>query len=216
MSGRVHPTTLTRHLRSLEVRNETRYDTRAIRKLVVACLRSLRLDVCGVVRVAYGVGEAHLGEAYLGDHIYDRRHLEDVPDKLPRLRTRQGQSMVLTLPRDPAQFSRDLFARVVLHEALHWKGVEHKDMTESQLRCTGPAPAWAEGVEVIHRDPKPEKSRAEVFAERLEHATKMIERAEARERYYAGLLLRTANVKKKWERRKRLAEREIEKAKVTP
>ena len=85
---------------------------------------------------------------------------------------------------------------------MHWRGVEHADMTEDQLYCRGPVPAWAEGVVISHRE-KAAPSRQEQRDKKLVHAREMLKRAETR-------LLRAETLVKRWRRRAGAAERAIE------
>jgi hypothetical protein len=181
-----------KHYRSLEIKNETSYDTRAIRKLVVRCLRALTLRIRGVVRLCYSTGEStHYGVAALGS--IDRGE--------SGYSIRSGLNMVLTVPRNPANFSKDVFAKVILHEALHWKGVEHVDMTENQRWCKGPAPAWANDVEVVFTV-KAAPDPVKVLEKRRDHVLKMVLKATRRVR-----MART--LEKKWIKKLAAAERSI-------
>ena len=109
--------------------------------------------------------------------------------------------MVLTVPRNPANFSKEQFAKVILHEALHWKGVEHVDMTENQRWCRGPAPQWASDVEVVFIV-KAAPDPMEALKKRLVHAEKMLAKATKRAR-----MART--LEKKWLKKVTAAERSI-------
>lgn len=194
MSHAELPQVATKHLRMLEVRNETRYRTRAIRTLIVRCLRALGLKVRGLVRVAYSTASEHYGFAALG---HEERKVDG------GYITRSGLNMTLTLPRDPGAFSRDQFARVILHEALHWKGVRHGDMTDEQRYCKGDAPAWCSDIEVafapLLEHPKDGRKG------KLAHARAMLARAERK-------LKLATTIEKRWRRRVAAAERAVARA----
>lgn len=185
---------------TLRIINDTEYDTRTIRKLVAAALRAIVLPVRGAVRIAYSSesgGDArhrHHGSAAMGRTT--RR--ED-----GSFATLQGLTMALTLPRKPEELDVGLFARVILHEALHWKGVEHREMTENQLWCTGPTPAWAADVSLPHAV-RARPNPVDLRAKRLKHAETMLERAEAKER-------RWNNIASKWKRKASALRRALEK-----
>lgn len=171
-----------RHLRKLEILNETGYDGRAIRSLLVRCLRFYGMQVIGVVRVVYSSVSQHHGCAALGAG----------PD-------RAGLNMALSLPRDPVHADVGQFARVVRHEVLHWRGARHPDMTPDILYCQGPAPSWAAGVVLEHT----EEEAVDPFAvrtQKLAHARSMLKRAETRVR-------RAETIAKRWKRRVQAAER---------
>jgi hypothetical protein len=170
------------HLRKLQVLNETGYATRAIRSLLVRCLRFYGMRVRGVVRVTYSSFGGHRGCAALGSG----------PKQV-------GLNMVLTLPRDPAEADVEQFARVVRHEFLHWRGVPHSEMADGVLYCRGPAPAWAAGVVLAHAAPRA-VDPDEVRDRKLAHARSMLKRAETRAK-------RAETIVKRWQRRVRAAER---------
>jgi len=184
---------------SLRITNDTGYDTRAIRKIVVRALKAVCLPVRGAVRIAYSAGS--FGD--FGDARY-RHHGEAVMGSTHRREdgsfvTYQGLTMVLTLPRKPEEADVGYFARVALHEALHWKGVDHKDMTENQLHCAGPLPEWAEGISLTHAvrcSPSPDALRAK----RLAHAQKMLRNAERKAKLAQTIV-------KRWKRRTSALER---------
>ena len=203
------PDVSSKHLRVLELRNETAYDTRAIRKLVVRCLRALMLKVRGCVRVTYSSVNEHHGVAAIGRQIkrvVDSSFYGKVSLEASGYVTRSGLNMALTVPRDPRLFSRDQFARLILHEALHWKGVRHEDMTDHQRYCSGPAPAWCLDVEVAFQ-PKPPVDPNAAREKKLAHAKAMLGRSERR------LKLATTIVKR-WKRRVSAAERALVRAAV--
>lgn len=185
---------------SLSIVNETSYDTRAIRTLVIAALREVCLPVRGAVRITYSKARGktpahhHRGSAAMGRTI----RLQD-----GSFHTNQGLTMVLTLPRDPSMLDVAHFALVIRHEALHWKGVDHKDMTENQLWCRGPTPSWAEGVtiaNVVRSKPNPIDQRAK----RLAHARTMLTKSERKAKLADTLV-------KRWKRRVAALERAMTK-----
>lgn len=178
---------------ALHITNETRYDTRAIRSLVIAALKQVVLPRRGAVRIVYSRATSleparrhHAGEAAIGTQV---KRL----DGRAGYETFQGLTMVLTLPRNPALLDVGHFALVIVHEALHWKGVDHKDMNENQLWCRGPAPTWAEGVTIAHREKRMTDPLAAIAKRRL-HAQAMLERSERKAKLAATLV-------KRWRRR---------------
>lgn len=177
-----------RHLTRLQVINETGYDARAIRSLIVRALRSQGVGVAGAVRVVYSGGDGrHHGCAALGESVRFR-----------------GLNMSLSIPRDPAKLDVGKFARVIRHEVMHWRGVQHADMTDDQRYCRGATPAWAEGVVVAHRE-KAVPSREERLLKKCVHAHEMYRRAEAR-------LKRAETIVKRWRQRVSDAELAIDRA----
>lgn len=201
-----HPTLHKTWRTSLSVKNETSYDTIAIRKLVIAALREVCLPVRGTVRITYSSAAEeqdprhhHRGSAAMGRTTRN----ED-----GSFRTLQGLTMVLTLPRNPEKLDVTHFALVIRHEALHWKGVDHKDMTENQLWCKGPTPAWAENVAVpfkVRAKPNPRDERAK----RLERARAMLKKSERKAKLAETLV-------KRWKRRVAALERAMLKTVDSP
>ena len=184
MTSAQHPK-LHKHWRdSLHVVNETGYDTRALRRVIVRAILAVCLPVRGTVRVTYDQKRTrsnwHGGSAAMGRVIKEAEGY----------RTLQGLTMVLTLPRDPKLFDLANFARTAHHEVLHWKGVDHSEMTDDQRYCRGPVPSWAEGIVVGFEEPtKPDPSEA--GAKRLQHAQEMLAKARTRAK-------RAATIEKKW------------------
>ncbi len=88
-------------------------------------------------------------------------------------------------------------ARVALHEAMHLAGARHKDMTEEQRYCRMPVP-WSADLQLRVKDAPPVVPREERMAaargDRLEHAQKMLAKAQTR-------LKRASTIEKKWKRR---------------
>ena len=184
-----HPKLHKRWRDSLRVVNETGYDTRALRRAIVGAIRAVCLPVRGTVRVTYDRSRDakpvgwHGGSAAFGHVVKEAEGY----------RTLQGLTMVLTLPRDPKLFDLANFARTAHHEALHWKGVDHSEMTDDQRYCRGPVPSWAEGIVVGFEEPtKPDPSEA--GAKRLQHAQEMLAKARTRAK-------RAATIEKKWKRK---------------
>lgn len=201
------PEARSEHLRVLRIENETRYDGKAVRSLVTACLRFLGLRVRGVVRVTYSAEvDGHHGVAAMGG-----------PGSW-------GVNMALTVPRDPSHLDEVRLARLVHHEALHWKGVRHEDMTEDQrwVAKRGWVPSWysewVSGRTVTLRTPESEYLVATIaFApartiskedgrrKKLAHAERMLARAKKRFKL-------AATVEMRWHRRVVAARRAIERA----
>jgi hypothetical protein len=93
------------------------------------------------------------------------------------------------------------FARVIRHEVLHWRGVQHSEMADGILYCRGPVPEWAAGIVLVHAAPKVADPAAMRDA-KLAHARAMLKRAETRAR-------RAETIVKRWERRVCAAERVV-------
>jgi hypothetical protein len=177
-----------KHLSGLQIVNDTGYDTRAIRSLMIRALRAQGMRVRGAVRIAYSSQElGHHGCAALGDSVHVT-----------------GLNMALSVPRDPAKFSVREFALVMRHEAMHWRGVLHGDMSDDQRYCRGELPEWAEGIVVAHRTEAP-PSADEIRVKKVAHAQTMLKRAETR-------LRRAETFVKKWKRRVAAAERAAKRA----
>jgi len=189
MSRVALPSVTHRHLRHLEIQNETGYRTRAIRTLVVRALRFYGMAVRGVVRIAYSPVGGHRGCAALGNSA-----------------ARAGLNMALTLPRDPGEADSEQFARVIRHEVLHWREAGHADMGPDILYCQGPAPEWAAGVTLEHVVPKA-ADPTEARDRKLAHARSMLKCARTRAK-------RAETIVQKWARRVRAAERAVERALV--
>lgn len=185
------------HVRALRLMNETAYDGRAIRSMLVACLRFLGLRVRGAVRVTYatrGRGMGHHGRAALGDE-----------DLVPNL---SGLNMVLCLPRDPRKLDEGVLAWLMHHEALHWKGVRHEDMTDEQLYVGSWRPSWWQvwrrdreaalltdaGPSAVGWTPAPVRAPADESADKIRHAEAMLKKARTR-------VLRAQSVEARWRRR---------------
>jgi hypothetical protein len=188
-------------MRVLRIVNDTAYDGRAIRSLVVACLRAQGLKVHGAVRIAYSSqAGGHHGVAALGDETYRP--------------SRSGLNMALTLPRDPQELDEAQFARVVHHEVMHWRGVRHEDMTDEGRYCMSTwTPSWyaawrdgREPVRLIVRDgtiigdarigwtPPRTVAPADERTRRIEHARAMLKKARTR-------VLRAQTLEARWRRR---------------
>ncbi len=177
--------------RTLRVVNHTRYDARAIRRILAACLRSFGMKVRGYVRIAYSkkLGEPgwHGGRAMLGSLASPGTH------------------MLLTLPRDPKRVSGEEFARVVHHEVLHWRGVQHGDMPPAQKLCLSWwIPSWFTALGprgfIAHRGPKPPVAPDVRRERKIEHARTMLAKAERKQKLATTLV-------KRWKRRLDAAER---------
>jgi len=88
-------------------------------------------------------------------------------------------------------------AQVALHEAMHLAGARHKNMTEEQYYCRMPVP-WATEMQLRIKEAPVAVPREERMAaargDRLEHAQKMLAKAQTR-------LKRAVTIEKKWKRR---------------
>lgn len=205
MSHAEHPDLHRKWRTSLKVTNETGYDTRALRRIIVGAIRAVCLPVRGAVRVTYHrPGEYKNAAWHGGSAAYGRVERKEDGGFI----TYQGLTMVLTLPRDPALFDLANFARTAHHEALHWKGVDHTEMTDAQLRCSGPVPDWAVGVVVEFRAPK-KPDVEELSVRKVRHAQEMLAKARTRAK-------RASTIEKKWKRKVdgllRAAAKRVEKA----
>lgn len=101
-------------------------------------------------------------------------------------------------PKAPDKIDLDRFKKTVIHEAMHLAGATHSTMTEEQRYCTFELPSWAQSLplrtkEQDHSEVIAERKAAE-RTERLEHAKKMLAKAQTR-------LKRAATIEKKWLRR---------------
>lgn len=98
--------------------------------------------------------------------------------------------------RNEVEWVREI-CQVALHEAMHLAGVRHRDMTEEQYYCRMPVP-WSEGLQLRTVEepaaiPREERTAA-ARADRVEHARRMLAKAETR-------LKRATTIAKKWRRR---------------
>lgn len=178
-----------RHARGLQVKNETTYDTIQIRSMLIGCLHSLGMRRCGVVRITYSSTNTHAGRAAIGDSA--KRH---------------GYNMTLTLPRDPSRLNSETFARVMHHEAMHWMGARHEDMTKEQRYCEPswvpswfPPRSWKGETELRERE-RVQPNLVAVRAKRIEHVRKMVTKSERRMKL-------AITIAKKWKRRLAALER---------
>ena len=107
----------------------------------------------------------------------------------------EGKRMTILLPKPGEPQNMPDIARTVMHEILHLRGAQHRDMTEAQRKCTGPLPEWAEGLELRFDEAPAEPSREEkiatVVAQREEHARAMLAKWEAKAK-------RATVIAKKW------------------
>lgn len=181
-----------RHATQLEVRNETGYDGRALRRILVRLLRERGLRVTGVVRVRYAPAlgtRASLGEV--------RR----TPYGERGWRSYQGLRMAVAVPPagmlDVPELVRLL--RLAVH---HWAGASNDDLPDSVLRA--PAPAWAAAEAVPHTERvtlvRPGRKLQDPTVAKLARARKALAQAEAQER-------RAAKLVAKWRRRLAALER---------
>ncbi len=60
---------------------------------------------------------------------------------------RPGARVVIAIA-PPGKFTLAKFCRILEHELLHSKGVDHEQMPESRLWSEGPVPAWAVGLTI--------------------------------------------------------------------
>lgn len=112
-----------------------------------------------------------------------------------------GLWMKLRVPK-PRAWREDTWREVVavtIHECMHLVGTRHRDMTDAQMFCTLPLPAWARGLQPLRvaevKAPPPREDRlAAARSDRLEHAQAMLRKAETR-------LKRADTIHAKWKRR---------------
>jgi hypothetical protein len=116
-------------------------------------------------------------------------------------RSAHGLWMKLRVPK-PSAWRADTWREVVavtIHECMHLVGTRHRDMTDAQMFCTLPLPAWAKDLQPLRvAEAKPVTPREERVAAaragRLEHAQEMLKKAETR-------LKRATTIETKWRRR---------------
>lgn len=103
----------------------------------------------------------------------------------------------LPSPQHLAANTVERVAKVAVHEAMHLAGARHKDMTEEQRYCRSPVP-WAADLQLRIKEAPAAVPREERLAaargDRLEHAQRMLAKAQTR-------LKRAATIEKKWKRR---------------
>lgn len=104
-------------------------------------------------------------------------------------RMHRGRWMRLCIPRE---CTVQRVVLVAVHEVLHLNGANHGDMTEEQLLCTGPLPEWAKELVLREREERV-VDRAALRADRLEHAEKMLRKAETR-------CKRAESIRARWKR----------------
>lgn len=217
----------------MKIENETKYETLALRRLIVFACRSLGVPIINLhVRIVYNRrrGSAwHGGCAALGHSEKRVVTVEAEPQDCYACRgagcglcgdgkvkaferkeeyvTRFGRRMTLSLPREPELVDAGEFAKTAIHEVLHLRGVQHGEMTPAQRWCRGPAPAWAAGTRILVRPTKialgAEERAASRAEARIAHLRKMVATWDMR-------LKRAKTLSAKWRRRLALAERRTE------
>src|SRR5271169_4624424 len=126
----------------MKLENKTKYDSADIRPLVLAGLKAVGVPSVRVkVRIVYNRHRDsgwHGGRATLGQSSKQTTYSPDGEKLTEKHVTRHGRWMTLSLPRDESKIDVPEFARTIIHEALHLKGINHGDMTNAQRYCQGP------------------------------------------------------------------------------
>lgn len=177
----------------MKITNRTAWRTDDIRALLIGACRALGARTVGkVVLVKYARTDVWQGRA--GGHASLGRWVGALGEKRV---LHEGTRMTLLLPRpverpvphaDADGFAPNLadIARTMLHEVMHWRGVQHRDMTPAQRHCTGPIPDWADGLDlrlaVVELAPAiPREVKIAQLVERREaHARAMLAKNEAK------------------------------------
>jgi hypothetical protein len=122
----------------LKLINETLYDTRDLRRFILAGMKYMKCTQPKVVTVKYSRQPAgHWGRASIGFWPF---HDEDYSTRV----FREGRNVLLTIPRDPEKLDYLRFAQVITHELDHTMGAQHKDMVYSvDLNIS-----WHEGLTI--------------------------------------------------------------------
>lgn len=184
----------------LTIRNETRYSTRALRSLVVACERHLGLRWSRTVIFRYSKKSMQWGHAAYPHGITGSF---GAGRKGSNFTSGEGTWAEFFLPGDQSRFRFADFAWLIEHELLHNKGIKHGDMTSEQRHghMTIP-PRWAEtlaakGVpfrvpvkKVVDPKARVQQRAAKVHAKlehwesKLKRAERMVKKYRAKARYY--------------------------------
>ncbi len=165
--------------------NETKYSSRNLRTFFLAGMKAMGIKESKRIRVAYSHASKHWGQAQLGKFA---------PKATGGVRRYEGYRVLMTLPGDPTKLDLREFSRVFEHELLHNLGVEHKDMTPVQLYCTGPLPAWAEGLSIAMTTPRAKPSMEDRITARETKAVAMLD-------IHARKLARQEKLVTKWKRK---------------
>jgi hypothetical protein len=193
----------------MKIRNETDYETRDLRRFFSAGLCAMKASSEKVIEVRKQTGNLHCSRATLGE-VRERKVLEQ-GDIVRKWKTSEGRWIRMLTYQKDGELDLRRFARVFEHEVLHSKGAEHKDMTEHQMKCDLPLPAWAEGLSIRKKPPKPPVRREELLRlraiEKEDHARKTLALYERKQKRLAGLL-RKWRAKEKYYERRRAAKRE--------
>lgn len=167
----------------LILRNETRYDTRSLRKLFLAGIKRNGLKIPGFARyneyVALVQYSARAGIVSGQATVGGPQHI--------------GSWMLLRLPRNPSTASTRLISYVMDHEFGHNLGLRHRAMKRTWRDHEDWAAAYplkfAPLKEKPHEDPK-EKRRASIekrlksWATKLKRAQTAIKKLTAQQRRY--------------------------------
>lgn len=120
----------------MKITNKTHYQTRDVRRIIIAAFRESSVEpseYAGVhAEVVYGHRHRHSGWAYVGK-------LERDQDGV--MRRRLARRMRLRLPKVGANVQQ--FAAVVLHEIAHLKGRHHRDFEPGLMWCNPSIAPWA-------------------------------------------------------------------------
>lgn len=140
----------------MKIRNATSYSTRDLRRFLYAGF------------AAFGVSAKHK----VIDISYSKRRLTGHHDGRAHLGgLLPARWMVLGLPRDPTKLNVGHLGKVLRHEHAHQLGIRHREMDADLLYCTGPDPAWTEGLTIGFRRQK-KMTPADRVANRAERATR--------------------------------------------
>lgn len=176
--------------------NRTDYDTGDLRAFILAGLRAMGADEDKTITVREWSHEGyHTGHASYPKVIRQSWKVSPsgVGEKPVAIETRQGQTITLRIPRDPAKLDLAEFALLIEHEVGHTLGLRHREMSDEVRWCgrgkdqksIPQLPAWAVGLvvrrteatapvaaPVVDAPPPvdPEIRKAEMVARREEHA----------------------------------------------
>jgi hypothetical protein len=182
----------------VKIVNETRFDTRALRRLAMAVARRGELDPAKVERVTVNVRYPPPRARRNGRYVTGRAIL-------------RGNWCVIRIPRpaagEPEEANAPMVAFVLAHEFAHLRGVEHRDMGP-RYRWSGYDERFAWAAEdrwrIAHR-PEPQRVKPGPV-ERMERERTSIE---TRSKAWTTRLRRAQTALKKLERRRREIERKM-------
>jgi len=118
----------------MKVINKTDYDTKSLSKFFRAGLKAMGAELDKTITVYYSkASAATLYELHRGYALYPEYEI-------------QGTKIWMGVPKEKLDTAE--LARTFEHEVCHTLGLRHGEMDPAIRYCNGPAPTWAEGLEI--------------------------------------------------------------------